>query len=616
MGKQDASRDRELVPVEADPVARPGPASPEAEGRAGADVFVSYSRRDADFAWQLHAFLTKRGKDVWIDAEDIPASAPWRADIAAAIDAADNVVFVVSPDSLRSDECAHELEHAEAHGKRIVPIVCRESDPGAAPHAVAELNWIFARDGDDRDAALETLVRAIETDLEWLRAHTRLLVRAVEWDSKNRDGSLVLRGTDLQTAERLLADHAHADPAPTALQRDYVLLSRQASSRRQRITLGAVVVALGVSVSLGVLFLFQRNTANERARVASSRELATSSVGQLGNDPELALILAKKAVETKTTTEAIRALRRALGASHTRVLLHAPRPLMGAAVRDDGRAVAAVDDQGHSDVWTLADAAATGGRPSWSGRIAAVPGGERWLDPYGRARSAALAIRRRPTVDANATIESQDWTATTPDGFPLAPSSSGARGVAIYCVGVWLVKRGESRGPFLHGVSGTGGDCSPYQAPIVRFSPDERLVALAGQQHRGDPGTPETTSGDSSLRVFDTSSAKQVAELRGHSGYVGAIAFSPDGKLIASGGDDGTARVWEARTGEELLDLRGHRAAVTGVVFGLGGRELFTASKDRNDPLLGRLCCAKGFPGCRFGDQRRRRIRGDGGTGR
>jgi WD40 repeat protein len=584
--QHDASRDHEpavdLVPVETDPVTKTGTAAPEAEGRAGADVFLSYSRRDAGFASELHAFLTERGKDVWIDAEDIPASSPWREDIAAGIDAADNVVFIVSPESVSSDECAHELEYAEAHGKRIVPIVCRETDPHAAPHAVAELNWIFARDGDDRDAARETLVRAIETDLAWLRAHTRLLVRAVEWDSKQRDGSLVLRGSDLHTAEQLLAEHTDADPAPTALQREYVLMSRRASARRQRITLVAVLVALGVSISLGILFLFQRNTATERARVAKSRELATSSVGQLGNDPELALILAKQAVETKTTNEAVGALRRALGASHTRVLLQAPRPLMGAALRDDGRAVVAVDDQGHADVWTLADAVGTGGRPSWSGRLATVPGGDHWLDPYGRSRSASAAVRRRPTADANASIISQDWTATAPPyGDDLAPSPSGARGVAINCIEAYLVKRGDSHTTTLHGATGTGGDCSPYQPPIVRFSPDERFVALAGQVHYGNPGSPEAAGGDSSVRVFDAESGKQVAQLNGHAGYVGAIAFSPDGSLIATGGDDGTARVWEARTGRQLLDLRGHRAAVTGVAFGLGGRELFTSSKDR-----------------------------------
>jgi WD40 repeat protein len=567
------------VSVETDPVTRTGPASPEAGGRAGADVFLSYSRRDAGFAAQLHTFLAERGKDVWIDAEDIPASSPWRADIAAGIDAADNVVFIVSPDSVGSEECAHELEYAQSHGKRIVPIVCRETDPHTAPEALAEVNWIFARDGDDRDAALETLVQAIETDLPWLRAHTRLLVRAVEWDSKERDGSLVLRGSDLHTAEQLLAGHTDADPAPTALQREYVLASRRASTRRQRITLVAVLVALGVSISLGILFLFQRNTATERARLAKSRELATSSVGQLGNDPELALILAEEAVGTKTTNEAVGALRRALGASHTRVLLHARRPLVGAALRDDGTSVVAIDDQGHADVWELADAVAKRGQPSWSGRVPAVPGGAHWLDPYGRPRSAGAAVRRRPTVDSVGNIVSQDWTATGPYGSDLAPSPRGARGVAVFPDSAFLVKRGTSRTTALRESIGAGSD-NPYQPPIVRFSPDEKLVALAGQVHWGDEFSPETTGGDSSVRVFDTDSGKQVTQLVGHAGYVGAVMFSPDGKLIATGGDDGTARVWEARTGNQVLELRGHRAPVTGVVFSLDGQSLFTTSKD------------------------------------
>ena len=41
-------------------------------------MFVSYSRRDSDFAWTLHRYLTEQGKDVWIDTEDIPATARWR----------------------------------------------------------------------------------------------------------------------------------------------------------------------------------------------------------------------------------------------------------------------------------------------------------------------------------------------------------------------------------------------------------------------------------------------------------------------------------------------------------------------------------------------------------
>jgi WD40 repeat protein len=350
------------VPVETNPVRRSGPASPEGEGRAGADVFVSYSRRDISFASQLHVFLAGRGKDVWIDAEDIPASSPWRAEIAAAIDAADNVVFVVSPDSVRSEECTRELEYAEAHGKRIVPIVCRETDPHAASHAVAELNWIFARDGDDRDAALETLLRAIETDLQWLRAHTRLLVRAVEWDSKRRDASLLLRGTELHTVERLLAEHGDADPAPTALQREYVVLSRRASTRRQRITLVAVIVALAVSISLGILFLFQRNTARSerdradaQARLATSRQLAAQAVANLGEKFDLSLLLAKAAQALRDTPEARASLFRTVAwTPRIRGFLPAGATVRDVAFGSDGKMLAAGAEDGRLILWETA----------------------------------------------------------------------------------------------------------------------------------------------------------------------------------------------------------------------------------------------------------------------
>src|SRR6187549_1736793 len=130
-----------------------------------ADVFISYS-----------------GRDAWVDWEDIPPASQWERDIGESIDGADSFVFVVSPDSLSSEYCAMELGRAQAGGKRIVPIACAPVDPGTAPQALRELNWIWCRDGDDRDAALEKLTRALDTDLEWARAHTRLLVRAVEWD--------------------------------------------------------------------------------------------------------------------------------------------------------------------------------------------------------------------------------------------------------------------------------------------------------------------------------------------------------------------------------------------------------------------------------------------------
>ena len=116
------------------------------------------------------------------------------------------------------------------------------------------------RPEDDEAQAIDTLVTALDTDLDWVKAHTRLLVRAIEWDAGGRDGSLLLRGSDLQAAEERLA-RPPGEPQPTDLQGEYVLASRAAATRRQRVILGGVTAALVVAVVLGLLALWQRERA-------------------------------------------------------------------------------------------------------------------------------------------------------------------------------------------------------------------------------------------------------------------------------------------------------------------------------------------------------------------
>jgi WD40 repeat protein len=53
--------------------------------------------------------------------------------------------------------------------------------------------------------------------------------------------------------------------------------------------------------------------------------------------------------------------------------------------------------------------------------------------------------------------------------------------------------------------------------------------------------------------------------LRSHGDYVDSVAWSPDGKRLATGNYDKTAKVWDAATGKELLTLRGHSDIVEGV---------------------------------------------------
>jgi WD40 repeat protein len=69
-------------------------------------------------------------------------------------------------------------------------------------------------------------------------------------------------------------------------------------------------------------------------------------------------------------------------------------------------------------------------------------------------------------------------------------------------------------------------------------------------------------------------------QLNGHSRAACAVAFSPDGKFIASGSDDKTVRIWVIATGETLRELTGHSDAVWAVAFSMDGRLIASGSRD------------------------------------
>jgi hypothetical protein len=221
-----------------EPQAAPGGTPP---GHGKLRVFISYSRDDLDFADQLDYALRLQGFETSLDRHAISGGEEWKERLGNLIREADTVVFVLSPASAGSRICAWEVEEATRLGKRIIPVVPRALDGASAPPRLQDLNYIFfyqepKSPGSGWGLGQTQLVEALNIDQQWLREHTRLLLRAVEWDTGGRAENRLLSGSDITAAKAWAARRPKGAPELTALHLDFIKASEQAESARENAT--------------------------------------------------------------------------------------------------------------------------------------------------------------------------------------------------------------------------------------------------------------------------------------------------------------------------------------------------------------------------------------------
>ncbi len=606
-----------------------------------ADLFISYSRKDQQFVRQLHVGLEEHGRDAWVDWENIPLTAEWLQEIYDGIEAANAFAYVISPDSVRSEVCSLELAHAIQHNKRLIPILHRDlvedMDKKALDPHISSHNWIFFRETDDFDKSFTALMDALNTDLDYLRLHTRLLVRAVQWNDKERDASLVLRGNELREAVQWLDKSVEKQPAPTELHGDYIHASQRAAAGRRRVV--ALTTVYGLVVLVLALFAFwqavtaenrrqeaeqQREIADDQRQIAElnaatavaaeatavfngdqshSIALAASAQQSIYRDdnPELALALALEAVNTSQPPPlASSALAQIAYFPATRYILEdGTRNLARISVAQTTQTGAWI--AGSNEI-VLTDLSTGAEKQRWPApselpltSIAFSPDGSR-LAVADKSAMITVFDVAGGTIEAQFGVFSENtdaWLSFTPDGQSIV-DASGDGNVRVWNIADAAVSvTFEQETSFIYTAAvispdGTTAVSGDYNGDIYWW--DLATGALKATYNAGAgqvwslafmPDGQRILVGydDSSIQMYDLVTQTEILRLREHTNIVWSIDVSADGQTAISGGYDNNIIFWDLNSGGVIRIFRGHNTTVYGVAF-INNRQFFSGSVD------------------------------------
>jgi WD40 repeat protein len=188
----------------------------------------------------------------------------------------------------------------------------------------------------------------------------------------------------------------------------------------------------------------------------------------------------------------------------------------------------------------------------------------------GGAADGAVRLWDRAGGREARTVKAHDKTVTA---LAYGPGGERLASAGVDEVKVWAAATGEE--VFAFAVPAAEQEAIRSLA----FSPDGRRLA-AGY------GTLETRPGGvihliGLVQVWDLGTGREVVTLRGHASPVLSLAFSPDGRRLASGSDriEQAVKVWDLQLRQELLTLRGHTTGVSSLAFSPDGRRLVSAGR-------------------------------------
>lgn len=582
------------------------------------DVFVSYRRVDVEFVQEFVDALKAKGKEVWVDWEDIPpGSVGFTDDIRRGLEGSDSFICILSPDYLESTYCVDlELGYAVELNKKLIPIVLRKFEDYTVPAGISHINWIYftphAGQENTFDEGFARVIEAIDVDFEYVREHTRFLQRARDWQNHHMKNEYLLAGDEIIAAERMLAQSAKKQPPASHLHHEFIHASRHYETQKTRRNLLLAIGVMIVSVVLAVfafiqwqeasrqqkiaeeqraIAIQQRNRAETQQKLSDSRRLAVQSLVSLGNGyVDLALLLGLESNKSADTPEAIGSLVSAFEESpylETYLYDH-PARLTAVAYHPSQSIMVTGGENGSLMVWDMATNTVTheitaSDAEVWD--IAFHPDGEIFMVAYDDGSlgvySADTGEELRRITDAhNGVITSAIF---SPDGDVLVTTSYDGN-VVIWDADSLLsddpiqrILLPDDEAEVTHSDFVMDADFSPDGTQLAVLTWDNFLqiwdieagtlvhdplkvpdsVANFSVAVAWSPDNRYILMGDvlGNIRFADVSTGALIDfTLSRHSDHIREIVYSPDGTLFASVSHDNTLILWNAGDGQPLTE--------------------------------------------------------------
>jgi len=369
---------------------------------------------------------------------------------------------------------------------------------------LAKVQWLdFNRCGREFYPNFSELVRFLDTDRDYVRNHTKLSQRALEWQEKLSE-DLLLRGSELAIAKNWLQEALNSNKQPplTKLQKKFMGASdelhtsiQQAKVKRRKLditnTWGITMGSL-LAVTIGTGLWQSSRHEHKVAQLNLAQSLARSSLSLFVANKKLeasieAIKAEKKLQKYKAKDpEVIHALQQSVysGSESNRLQGH-KNSIRSLSFSPDGKTLASGSKDNIINLWNIETM-------------------EKMKPLTNDDRSSNFSI------------------SFSPDGKTLA--AGGDRNI----ITLWDVEKREKVLTF-----------KGHSASInsISFSPDGKILASG--------------SSDKTIKLWNMEQGNSILTFHGHEDSVNSVSFSPDGKVLVSGSNDKTIRLWNV----EELDL-------------------------------------------------------------